>query len=278
MDRLIDLHTHSTASDGSLSPSELVKLAKASGLAAVALTDHDTIQGIDEALAEGEAIGIEVISGIEISVDYRPEMHILGYFFNDTYKNIEPVLERLKKNRAERNPKIARRLNELGFEITMEEVVREAKGTIVARPHFAKVLMNKGYVQSISEAFDRLLGSGKPAYFKKDKLDPAQGIKEITTAGGIPVLAHPVHLNLPLRELDELLGELKQAGLAGTEAYYVDNSPEDTGNLLRLCIKHDLIPTGGSDYHGSFKPDIEIGRGFGNLKVPYESLERLKKV
>ncbi|MCX7708245.1 MAG: PHP domain-containing protein [Clostridia bacterium] len=276
MDRIIDLHTHTTASDGSMSPGELVKHAKACGLAAVAVTDHDTVGGIVEALEAGQRIGMDVIPGIEISADYKPEMHILGFFSQDTYQNIEPVLMQLRKNREERNPKIIQKLNELGFEISMGEVAREAKGSVIGRPHIAKVLFNKGYVKSVHEAFDRFLAGGRPAYFKKDKLTPGQALKEISDAGGIPVLAHPVHLGLTYKQLDDLLGDLSKAGLKGIEAYYVDNSAEDTGNLLRLAIKHELLATGGSDFHGSFKPDIELGRGRGNLKVPYELLEKLK--
>lgn len=278
MDKFIDLHAHTTTSDGSMSPRELVRHAKASGLEAVAVTDHDTIAGIEEALEEARNIGIEVIPGIEISVDYKPEMHILGYFFNGTHKNIEPVLSKLRKHREERNPKIVAKLNELGYAITMKEVLLEATGNVVGRPHFAKVLMNKGYVRSVQEAFEKLLAGGKPAYFKKDKLTPGQGIKHILEAGGIPVLAHPVHLHHTTGQLDHLLGELRSEGLQGVETYYVDNTPEDTGTLLRLAIKHHLVPTGGSDFHGSFKPHIEIGRGLGNLRVPYEALQKLKSL
>ncbi|WP_010244791.1 PHP domain-containing protein [Acetivibrio cellulolyticus] len=278
MGKRIDLHTHSTASDGSVSPRELVRHAKESGLAAVALTDHDTIDGIEEALDEGNRIGIEVIAGVETSVDFNPEMHILGYFFGDTYKNIEPTLEKLKENRAERNPKMVEKLRSLGFDISMEEVRAEAKGNIVARPHMASVLMKKGYVKSIQEAFEKYLADGKPAFVKKDKLTPEECIGAIIQAGGIPSLAHPIFLNLTLGNLDELLARLVKAGLKGIEAYYVENKGDDTGNLLRLAIKHNIIPTGGSDFHGRFKPDIKIGEGRGNLSVPYEVLERLKKV
>lgn len=277
MEKRIDLHTHSTASDGSMSPRELVRHAKEKGLAAVALTDHDTIEGVEEAMKEGAEIGIEVIAGVETSADFNPEMHILGYFLTDLYKSIEPTLQKLRVNREERNPKMVERLNNLGFDISMEEVRAEAKGDIVARPHMASIMMKKGYVKSIQEAFEKYLADGKPAFVRKDKLTPEECIAAIGRAGGVPVLAHPIYLGLTSAKLDELVARLVKAGLKGIETYYVENLGDDTGNLLRLAIKHNIIPTGGSDFHGSFKPDIKIGEGKGNLVVPYDVLERLKK-
>lgn len=277
MERYIDLHTHSTASDGSFSPRELIRHAKEKGLAAVALTDHDTVEGIEDAIQEGREIDIEVIPGVEISVEYKPEMHILGYFFGETYKNAVTILDNLIKSRNERNPKIIIRLNELGFDITMDEVKNEAKGKVVARPHIAKVLVKKGYVKSTEAAFERFLGFGKPAYFPKNRMTPAEGIKEILSVGGIPVLAHPVFLCPNMAQLDDILCELAAYGLKGIEAYYTDNTVKDTGNFLRLALKHNLLATGGSDFHGSFKPKIEIGCGYGNLKVPYELLDKMKE-
>jgi len=274
--RRIDLHTHSTASDGSLSPEELVRHAHEKGLSAIAITDHDTIDGIGQALQEGQRTGIEVIPGIEISVDFDPEMHMLGYFFDSSYLNIENTLEVLRKNREERNPKMIRKLNEMGFDISMDEVMEQAGGRIVARPHIARVMMKKGYVESVSEAFDKYLSVGKPAYIKRQMLSPEEGIEEITKAGGLPVLAHPIYLDMDFKSLDNLLEYLADKGLKGIEAYYVDNSEDETRELLRLADKYKLLVTGGSDYHGSFKPNIEIGVGYGNLYVPYELLERMK--
>ncbi|NLP14886.1 MAG: PHP domain-containing protein [Clostridium sp.] len=276
MDKFVDLHTHSTASDGSMMPSEIVRHAKESGLSAVALTDHDTVDGIKQAVEEGKKIGFEVVPGLEISLDYSTEMHMLGYFFDDSYMKIEPLLERFRRSREERNPKMVEKLNSLGFDITMEEVVAEARGRVVARPHMASVMVKKGYVKNVAEAFEKYISNGKPAYVKRDSLTPEKGIQTIREAGGIPVLAHPIYLRLDWGKLDELLSKLVSAGLMGIEAYYVDNSQEDTGNLLNLAIKHKIVATGGSDFHGSFKPDIKIGSGRGNLKVPYEALERLK--
>jgi predicted metal-dependent phosphoesterase TrpH len=278
LNKTIDLHTHTTYSDGSLTPSELVLAAKEKGLSALAVTDHDTIQGIPEAILAAEQIGMDLIPGVEISVDFNPEMHILGFFSKLTYKNISESINQLKLNREERNPKIAAKLNELGMEISMKEVAAEAGGSIIARPHFAAVLVKKGYVSSIKDAFNRYLASGRPAYFKKDKLTPAEGIQSILKAGGVPVLAHPVHLGFGNTQLNRLLGELSAAGLMGIEAYYVDNSKADTGFLLRMAIKYNLLATGGSDYHGKFKPDIELGVGYGSLAIPYECFTKLNAV
>ena len=227
-------------------------------------------------MEEADHIGIEVVAGLEISCDFKPEMHLLGYFFGNRHVNMQGVLKELRKNRNERNPKIIQKLNELGIDITMDEVTAESMGHVLGRPHIAKALLKKGYVGSIREAFDRYLANGKPAYFKKDKMTPEQGIQEILKAGGVPVLAHPIHLRMDFSKLDVLLGELTSAGLKGVEVYYVDNTPSETDKMKSLALKHHLVATGGSDFHGDFKKGIEIGKGYGKLSVPYESLEKLK--
>ncbi|MFA6308799.1 MAG: PHP domain-containing protein [Clostridia bacterium] len=272
MKKFIDLHTHSNASDGSMSPAEVVIAAKDAGLSAIALTDHDTFEGIEEALAQSKKSGIELMPGVEISVAYKTEMHILGYFKESTYKNFNSVLENLKKNRNKRNPKIINKLNEIGFSLTMEDVKNETRGSIIGRPHIAKTILKKGYVKSMDEAFKKYLSEGRPAYFKRDELGVKEGIEEICKAGGMPVLAHPIFLYLNNEELDVLLKNMKAYGLKGIEAYYSENSETDTGNLLRLAVKNNLIVTGGSDFHGTYKPNINIGTGRGNLKIPYEIL------
>jgi predicted metal-dependent phosphoesterase TrpH len=276
MEKRIDLHTHSIASDGSMTPGELVKYAKECGLSAISITDHDTIDGIAEALEYGEVFDIEVIPGLEISADYKLEMHILGYFSKLKYANMQQTLLSLRESREKRNPKIVNKLREMGFDISMEEVKREAFGKIIGRPHIAKAMLRKGFVSSIKEAFDKYLSIGRPAYFKKNKLTPKECIKEILNAGGVPVLAHPALLDMDSQELDDTLASLKKDGLVGIEAYYVENNPEDTNKLVKLADKYNFLKTGGSDYHGSFKPDIEIGKGYGNLYIPYKVLEELK--
>lgn len=277
-DRLIDLHTHTTVSDGSMTPSELVRHAHKKGLAAIAVTDHDSMAGIEQAQVEGRKLGIEVIAGVEISVDFDPEIHLLGYFFNGRYEPILKSLEELRLMREQRNPKIIRKLNELGFDITMDEVNKKADGVNVGRPHIARALMDKGYVGSIAEAFEKYLSAGKPAYFKKDKLTPEEGIALIACSGGTPVLAHPVYLDMAGIDLEQLLPRLKAAGLKGIEAVYSENTQEQTAKLLKLAEGNGLAVSGGSDFHGSFKPHIEIGIGRGSLRIPYELLDRLKRV
>lgn len=276
-DRLIDLHTHTTASDGSMTPAELVRHAHEKGLAAIAVTDHDSVEGVGQALEEGRRLGIEVVAGVEISVDFDPEMHLLGYFFNANYRSILNTLEELRQMRERRNPKIIGKLNELGFDITMDEVNRKAGTGNVGRPHIARALMDKGYVESIAEAFEKYLAVGRPAYFKKDKLTPEQGVGLISGAGGVPVLAHPIYLDMAGINLDQLLPRLKAAGLKGIEAIYTENTGEQTAKLLKLAEAYDLAVSGGSDFHGSFKPHIEIGIGRGSLRIPYELLVRLKR-
>ncbi|HPP36462.1 MAG TPA: PHP domain-containing protein [Clostridiales bacterium] len=280
-----DLHTHSTASDGSMTPAELVRHAYESGLSAVALTDHDTVAGVEEALEEGAKIGIEVIAGVEISVslsewgfsEYETEMHMLGYFFSRNFEPIQATLEELRRKREQRNPKIIEKLNEMGIDITMEEVASKAPGGVVGRGHIARVLMEKGYTANMKEGFEKYLGTGKPAYVRKDKLTPEQGIAAILQSDGVPVLAHPVLLGLQREELAAVLDRLKAAGLKGIEALYPENTPEETEELLDLAAKTGLKVTGGSDFHGIYKPEIRIGVGRGCLRVPYSLLQKLKE-
>jgi len=276
MEKFIDLHTHTTKSDGSMTPAELVRYAAEKGLVAVAITDHDTVDGVAEAIQEGSKAGVEVIAGVEISVDYSPEMHILGYFKDKCYMRLESTLEELRMYREIRNPKIINILSQMGVEISMEEVEKKAGESIISRAHIAKVLVDKGYANDIKDAFYKFLSPGRPAYVKKDKLAPESAIKKIIEAGGVPVLAHPIYLNKSYNELDELLAHLAKVGLAGIEAYCTENTEEDNRNLVKLAIKNDLLATGGSDFHGSFKTNIDIGTGYGNLKIPYAILERLK--
>jgi predicted metal-dependent phosphoesterase TrpH len=282
--RYVDLHTHSTASDGSMTPAELVRHAYECGLSAVALTDHDTVAGVEEALEEGARVGIEVIAGVEISVSlsrwgttFGNEMHLLGYFFDGGYEPILTTLEELRRRREQRNPRVVEKLNEMGFDITMEEVAAKATGDIVGRGHIAKVLMEKGYTASIEEGFRKYLAAGKPAYVSKEKLTPEQGIAAILQSGGVPVLAHPVLLGLRRGQLLDVLERLRAAGLRGIEALYSENSPEQTKELLELAEITGLKVTGGSDFHGSIKPDIKIGVGGGNLRVPESLLKELKE-
>ncbi|MDO8686157.1 MAG: PHP domain-containing protein [Clostridiales bacterium] len=273
----IDLHMHTTASDGSLSPRQLVQEAKNAGLSIISVTDHDTIDGINEALEAGEELGVTVIPGIEISTEFKPEMHILGYFRRENCSRIEDVAARLVEYRNERNPKIILKLNELGLDISMDEVKRASGGEIVGRPHFAMVLKEKGYAASLKEAFEVFLGTRGLAYFKKEKLTPEEGIMEIKKADGVAILAHPGLLGIGRESMDEFVGHLVEWGLGGIEVYYPEHDEELTQYLERLAVRLGIIATGGSDFHGALKDDIRLGVGHGNLNVPVSAAVELIK-
>jgi len=270
---MIDLHTHTTASDGTYTPEALVRHAQKEGLKILAITDHDSAAGVMEAVEAGEEYGVKVIPGVEISVVFEPtEMHILGYGIDVNDPIFTDALTKLKENRERRNPKMLARLRELGFKITLEEVIAEAGGDIVGRPHMARVLLKKGYVSSIDEAFQKYLGKGCPAYVPKEKLTPKQAINIIKKAGGLAFLAHPVYLEKTETELKLVLEELISYGLDGIEAYYTYHNEEQTRLYLELASKYNLLISGGSDFHGENKPEILIGRGLGDLKIPEEKV------
>ena len=275
---MIDLHTHSTASDGTMSPTALVRLAKEMRLEALALTDHDTVEGLEEALAAGASEGIEIVPGIEISAEF-PEstLHILGYYVD--YKN-QAFLDNisiLQKARNERNPTIIKKLRDLGLDITLEEVAVEAETGLIGRPHFAQVLMKKGYIKTPHEAFEKYLGKGAPAYTDKFRFEPADAIAHIRQAGGIPVLGHPFTLKYKTTaELEQIVSDMAGWGLMGIEVYYSEHSATQVRLYKDLAEKHNLVITGGSDFHGQNIKGISLGIGKGGLNVPYKCLEKLK--
>lgn len=273
----IDLHTHSTASDGTLSPRELVQKAAEIGLEAVALTDHDTLDGLPEALEAGQEFGIEVIPGCELSVDSETgAMHIVGLWTKPGSENLARIFEFMHQSRERRNLKIVSRLKSLGIDLDMDEVRKVAGGTI-GRPHFARVLMDMGVISSFSQAFDEYLGARGRAYVSKEKITPEQGIQAICKDGGLAVLAHPFLLNMTLEQLDPLLKRLKRFGLVGIEALYPEHDQKQTAMYLDLAKRHGLLVSGGSDFHGSVKPDTFLGVGRNNLHVPASLLEDMKK-
>lgn len=274
----LDLHLHTTHSDGSLPPAEVLALAHKAGVTALAITDHDITTGIPEALAAGEALGIEVIPGVEISSRHGDnEIHILGYFLDWRDPALNERLAGLRASRHNRNPRIIERLRALGLELTYDEVKELAGTESVGRPHIARVLMNKGYVQSAKEAFERFLAHGKPAYVPRELPDPPEAIAWIRAAKGIPVLAHPFWAREEGEGLFRLCEQLKAAGLGGLEVHYSTHNPRQTSELLDIAKRLDLLVTGGSDFHGITKPDIAVGLGRGGLSVPVKLLEPLKK-
>jgi predicted metal-dependent phosphoesterase TrpH len=274
---LIDLHTHSSASDGSLAPGEVVTHAVQKGAAAIALTDHDTVAGLPEALRVAEASHFELVPGLEISAAYTGGgMHILGYFIDHADPFLQQELEHLQQARRERNPKIIVRLRELGIPITYDQVLALSGGQI-GRPHIAQAMLQIGAVQTLDEAFKHYLTKGAPAYVEKFRFPPARAISLIRRAGGIPVLAHPFTLNCTTGEqLIRLLRELKEQGLQGLECLYSEHTPEQTREYLTLAEKLDLLVTGGSDFHGRNKEGVEVLTGYGALRIPYDRLQSLK--
>lgn len=273
---MIDLHVHSTFSDGSLTPGELVEKAVKAGLSAMALTDHDGMAGIDPFLEACKAHGLRGIPGVEISVDYEGgTMHMLGYFMDHHHGGMSGKLAQLRQGREERNGRILERLNQLGFALTWDEVSRFAKEDVVGRPHFALAMVEKGYVRKKDEAFDRFLGKGKPAYVDRFRFTVEQSIAMIREAGGVPVLAHPFTLNLGRRRLRVLLEDLARRGLKGLECYYSEHNPDQQRFCISIARDLDLAATGGSDFHGAMNPDIRQGVGFGNLSIPDELVDLL---
>ncbi|GBE15386.1 hypothetical protein BMS3Abin14_01446 [bacterium BMS3Abin14] len=276
---MIDLHTHSTASDGTMKPAELVRYAAERGIEVLALTDHDTLSGLNEAEDEAGRVGIDFIPGIEISAEFEPgTLHILGYYTNAGDSALERSLSLLREGRDHRNRIILEKLAVLGYPLELKDVMRFAGGQSVGRPHIADALVNRGYVDNRNEAFDRLLSKGAPAYADKERMTPEGAVAIILKAGGIPVLAHPQYMNLDRDSLSMFVGDLKNSGLAGLEVYYYSHSPEDVAFYGSLAEEYGLLPTGGTDYHGpGGLKRTDIGIGTGDMRVPGSVAEGLKK-
>jgi predicted metal-dependent phosphoesterase TrpH len=264
-----DLHAHTTASDGTFTPRELVELAKKNGLRAVAVTDHDTTDGLFEAIAAGEELGVEVVPGIELSTTYEgKEVHVLGYFYDPNHEELLSLTRRMREDRLNRLDKMIANLQGAGLEITKDEVLQEAQGA-VGRPHIGRVLMRKGYVKDIPEAFDKYLGAGKVGYVPRLKVSPEEAVRLIVRAGGSPVVAHP-----GLVDKDYLFDALVPLGLVGLEAYHPDHPEEKRRHYEKLAEHHGLLATGGSDFHGG---GAEHRGELGSVHVPYEVVQALKQ-
>ena len=267
----IDLHVHSTASDGTCSPKEVVKLAKENELYAIALTDHDTIDGVSEAIEAGKKYGVKVVPGIEISAEYKGgDLHILG--LNVDYHNEEFIAKVLvcRDSRHNRNLKMVEKMQQCGFPVTWEEMLKRFGDNSITRAHFAKYLIDEGYVKDKDEAFNKYLNPGCPCYLPRVKVSPFEAIDMIKEAGGHPVLAHPLLYKMPYDRLESVIVMLQNHGLEGIEGRYALNKVEDDVLLDKLAKRHGLKMTGGSDFHGTIKPDISIGVGKGDLKVGEE--------
>jgi len=278
----IDLHIHTTASDGTFTPSEVVAHAIKLKLKAIAITDHDTLAGSSEALKGGISPALDFLTGVEISAAPPPcyprsgSFHLLGYSIRLDDSELNQTLEKLQQARKSRNPAIINRLNELGIPISLDEVSEKAGDAQLGRPHIAQILIKKGVISSIDEAFDQFLGTDKPAYVDKYRVKCSKAIDAIRGAGGIPVLAHPGLLEYESEnQLDDLIGQLKQMGIQGVEVLYTGHTEDQTRLFAELAQRHDLRMTGGSDFHGAIHPDIEMGSGKGNLFIPYELYRKL---
>lgn len=292
--RAVDLHTHSTFSDGTKSPEELLKIAIEKNLAAIALTDHDTLDGIEFALKAcdeinnsselmsvdlltGKKAAIELIPGVEVSTHWdKVEVHIVGLFVDHHNKEFLEFLRKQRDSRIERNIKVCENFTNIGIPISYETMLENYPDAVITRAHFADYLVKNGYVGDRNEAFDRYLNPGKPAYVKRNKVDPKEAIKYIHKAGGIAILAHPILYHLGNESLEKLISKLKEAGLDGIEALYSTYKAADERQIKELANKYDLLLSGGSDYHGDNKPHISLGTGMGKLFIPEEILDKLK--
>jgi len=273
----LDLHLHTTHSDGSCTPTEVVNMAHRTAVKALAITDHDITTGIAEATVAGQQYEIEVIPGVEISsILNNSELHILGYFLDWQDADLNGRLKTLRDSRHRRNPKIIERLQGLGIDITYDEVRALAGSDSVGRPHIARVLMDKRVVTTAKEAFDRFLAEGKPAYVPRELPSPTEAIHWIKAARGLAVLAHPTWVKVAEPSLVDLVRQLKADGLDGVEVYYSTHAVRQTREYLSLAQQLGLLVTGGSDFHGVTKPDIEVGIGKGTLHIPTSLLPKMK--
>lgn len=280
----IDLHVHSNASDGTHSPVEILQNAARLGLQAISITDHDTTEGSRQALACERPATLDFITGVEISAkvplpsNVSGSLHILGYGIDPDYVPLVQALEQLRVARNTRTHQIVERLNQLGIDLTVEQVQAEVGQATPGRPHVARAMIKVGVVKTINEAFDRFIGHGGPAFVGKKRLSGKKTMALITAAGGVPVLAHPCLIKSDHPDmLEVLIEQLCGIGLMGLEAYYPDHSPDDVTRYLELARKFNLVVTGGSDFHGQLIPDIQMGRGRGNLYIPYTLYENLKQ-
>lgn len=274
---VVDLHVHSTASDGSETPSSVVEMAVFRGLRSLALTDHDTLEGIEEARTAAAGADIELIPGTELSLDFDGGMHLVVLWLEPGTGPLQDRLAGLQAGRNQRNAAIADLLVALGMPITVEEVTEQAGAGSVGRPHIAAVMMRKGYVESVAEAFDLWLGAGKPAYSGRPRLSPEEGISLAVDSGGVPVLAHPHTLGINRsHEMAELLTRLRVAGLVGLEAYCAGYHRHEREGYAHLAKRFGLVASGGSDYHGAYKPGLELGVGYGDLAVPESVVDQLR--
>ena len=271
----VDMHVHTTASDGSYSPCQTVKKAAEIGLYGISITDHDTTDGFEEACKTGEKYNIKILAGVEMSLDFVRNTHLLGYFPHGYSKDFIKEIEHLKRYRKDRIPKIFSKLNSLNCPLTLEEVKKEARGGQIGRPHIAKAMIKKKYVSNVQEAFDKYLASYAPAYVDKKRFSPRKAITLIQECGGISVLAHPFTMALDIGRLKDQIREWKEMGLKGIEVLYSEYTVYQQKIINDIATQNNMIKTGGSDFHGATKPTIALGTGKGNLRIPRKYFDNL---
>jgi len=268
----VDLHIHSTASDGALTPSEVVRLAQGHDLSVIALTDHDTLGGVAEAQQAAMHTGLEIVAGLEINSEGEwGDLHFLGYYVDPENESLREKLQAIRDTRVNRARAMLDRLATMGMPLKWEEVRASAAGDSIGRPHVAQALLKQGYVETLPEAFVRFIGNDGPAYVPRLRLTPPEVIQAIRQAGGVPVIAHP---GLTGPEAVDRIPEFVAYGLGGVEVYYPQHPPETVNRLLALCREHKLLATGGSDFHGL---DVAGGTQLGSVHVPFECTERLRR-
>jgi len=275
--KIIDLHTHTTESDGSFSPEELMNEAKKAGLSAIAITDHDSISGIEKAAPFAEAYGIELIPGVELSTDYNgKEVHVVGLFINTKDDYFLAKIKEFKENRDNRNAIMVENLQKEGFAITMEELTTENPDCVITRANIARFMYEHGMIPSIQTAFEKYIGDHCKCYVNRFKITPMDAVKLIKAAGGTAILAHPLLYHMSDTTLQNLIDEMKDAGLDGIEAIYCTYSASEERQMKELARKNNLLISGGSDFHGTTKPKLQLATGYGKLYIPYEVLEAIK--
>ncbi len=275
---IVDLHVHSNKSDGSFTPAGLVDYAVEKGLKAFALTDHDTTEGLDEALDAAKGTTVEVIPGIEFSTEYEgKDIHIVGLYIDHKCSAFRERIQAFVDSRIERNRKMCANLQGAGIDISYEKLLATFPGAVITRAHYAKYLLDQGAVKNMPEAFDKYVGDHTRYFVPREKVTPMQAVQLILKAGGIPVLAHPTLYHMSDKRLGLLLYRLKGAGLAAMECIYSTYSPSEERQMKKLAAQYGLLPSGGSDFHGDTKPKLDLGVGYGNLQVPVEILTNLKK-
>lgn len=276
--KTVDLHVHSNKSDGSFTPTELVQYAIQKGLRAFALTDHDTTDGIDEALKAAQGKNIEVIPGIEFSSEYEgKDIHIVGLYIDYKSDFFKRRLQNFVNGRTIRNQEMCKRLTDYGFPVTYEEMLEEFPGCVITRSHYAKFMLNRGYTQTLKEAFDRYIGDTCPCFVPRKKITPMRAVEIILKAGGFTILAHPLLYHMSSQKLEKLVSLLKDMGLQGLEAVYCTYSTSDEREMRTLAAKYDLCISGGSDFHGNAKPGLDLATGYGKLFIPEEILDKINE-